>query len=216
MKILSLSDQIVSFVYSPIVRRRFPDVDLVIGCGDLSYYYLEYVMNALDVPLYYVRGNHDALAEYDHGIMRTGPQGGTNLHRRTVRYGDLLLAGVEGSLRYRPGRFQYSQAEMWGHVFSLIPGLLANRASTGRFLDVFVTHAAIAGIHDRSDLPHQGIKAFGWFIKVFKPAYLIHGHIHIYKPNTATETMVEQTRVINTFGFKETIVHPAGNNKHGD
>jgi Icc-related predicted phosphoesterase len=215
MNILSLSDKIVTFIYSPIVRRRFPNIDLVIGCGDLSYYYLEYVMNALDVPLYFVRGNHDVVAEYDHGIMRTGPQGGVDLHRRVFKYKGLLMAGVEGSPRYRPGRYQYSQSEMWGHVFSLIPGLLANRASTGRYLDVFVTHAAPAGIHDRPDLPHQGIQAFRWFIKVFKPSHLIHGHIHVYNPDTVTETMSEQTVVINTFGYKETTVHPHGGNNHG-
>ena len=216
MKILSLSDQIVSFIYSPIVRRRFPDVDLVIGCGDLSYYYLEYIMTALDVPLFFVRGNHDVVAEYDHGMMRTGPQGGTDLHRRTVRHKDLLLAGIEGSLRYRPGRYQYSQAEMWGHVFSLIPGLLANRASTGRYLDVLVTHAAAAGIHDRTDLPHQGIKAFRWLINVFKPSCMIHGHIHIYKPNTVVETLVDETLVINTFGYKESTVNPSWKKSNGD
>ena len=54
MKVLSLSDKIVSFIYSPKVRDRFSDVDLVIGCGDLPYYYLEYVLNALDQPLYFV------------------------------------------------------------------------------------------------------------------------------------------------------------------
>jgi Icc-related predicted phosphoesterase len=216
MKILSLSDKIVSFIYSPIVRRRFPNVDLIIGCGDLSYYYLEYVMNALDVPLFFVRGNHDVVAEYDLGIMRTGPQGGTDLHRRTLRYKDLLLAGVEGSPRYRPGRYQYSQAEMWGHVFSLVPGLMANRASTGRYLDVFVTHAAAAGIHDRPDLPHQGIKAFRWLIKVFKPACLIHGHVHIYNPESLTESKVDHTLVINTFGFKEVTVDPSRGSQHGD
>ena len=216
MKILSLSDKIVSFIYSPIVKRRFPDVDLVIGCGDLSYYYLEYVMNALDVPLYFVRGNHDVLAEYDHGIMRTAPQGGTDLHRRNTQYKGLLLAGVEGSLRYRPGRFQYSQSDMWGHVFNLIPGLLVNRATQGRYLDVFVTHAPAEGIHDRPDLPHQGIKAFRWFLNVFKPSYYIHGHIHIYSPDTTTETRAGDTIVINTYGFKETILGPAGVKSNDD
>ena len=210
MKILSLSDKIVSFVYSPIVKRRFPDVDLVIGCGDLSYYYLEYVMSALDVPLYFVRGNHDVLAEYDHGNMRVAPQGGMDLHRRHAKYRGLLVAGIEGSLRYRPGSFQYSQSSMWGHVFSLVPGLMVNRATRGRFLDVFVTHAPCAGIHDRPDLPHQGIKAFRWLITVFKPSYHIHGHIHIYNPDSVIETRFGDTLVINTYGFREITIDLTG------
>jgi len=56
MKILSLSDKTISFIYSPQVQNRFQGVDLIIGCGDLPYYYLEYALNALDVPLFFCEG----------------------------------------------------------------------------------------------------------------------------------------------------------------
>ena len=59
MKVLSLSDVQLQFIYGPQIQKRFPDIDLVIGCGDLSYSYQEYVLTSLNVPLYYVRGNHD-------------------------------------------------------------------------------------------------------------------------------------------------------------
>ncbi len=203
MRLLTLSDTQVSFIYSPQVRRRFEGVNLVLGCGDLPYYYLEYVLNALDVPLYFVRGNHDAVVEYSTAGQRTAPHGAIDLHRRTARYQGLLLAGVEGSLRYRPGPFQYTQGEMWLHVLHLVPRLIYNRARHGRYLDVFITHAPAAGIHDGTDLTHRGINAFRWFINVFQPAYYIHGHIHIYRPDTVTETQVGQTRVINTYGYRE-------------
>ncbi len=215
MKILSLSDKIVPFIYSPQVRTRFQGTDLVIGCGDLAYYYLEYVLNALDVPLYFVRGNHDEVVEYSQGQQRTAPHGGTDLHRRLVNYKGLLLAGVEGSLRYRPGEFQYYQSEMWLNVFHLVPGLLANRLRYGRCLDVFITHAAPAGIHDGVDLPHQGIRAFRWLVDVFQPAYHFHGHIHVYRPDTAMETQVGKTRVVNTFGFREIQIEVGDRRKAG-
>ena len=204
MKVLSLSDIPVQMIYSPQIRRLFPDVDLVIGCGDLPYYYQEFVISMLDVPLYYVRGNHDKLVEYNQHGSHKGPQGGTDLHRRLANYRGLLLGGVEGCLRYRPGPYQYSQTEMWFSVLSLVPGLLRNWISYGRYLDVFVTHAPPKGIHDMPDLPHQGIDAFRWLIQVFKPAYHFHGHIHVYRPDTPTETLVDGTRVINTFGFRTT------------
>lgn len=204
MKALSLSDQTVQFIYSPQVRNRFPDVDLIFGCGDLDYYYLEYVLNALNKPLFFVRGNHDKVVEYNVAGQRTAPAGGIDLHRRVVDYKGLLLAGVEGSLKYRPGVFQYSQGEMLRHVLALVPGLLFNRIRRGRFLDVFLAHAPPAGLHDRQDLPHQGIKAFNWLLRVFQPAYLFHGHIHIYRPDTETETQFGRTRVINTYSYRET------------
>lgn len=208
MKILSLSDTQVSFIYSPQVRTRFGKVDLIVGCGDLAYAYLEYVLDALDAPLYFVRGNHDKIIEYTTGGQRTAPHGAVDLHCQVRREQGLLLAGVEGSLRYRPGRFQYSQAEMWGHVLRLTPGLIANRARFGRYLDLFVTHAPAAGIHDADDLPHHGIQAFRWLVQVFKPAVFLHGHIHITRPDAVVETQFGPTRVINTYGFRELTLAP--------
>ena len=57
----------MSFIYSPQVRGRFEDIDLVLGCGDLPYFYLEYVLTALNVPLFFVRGNHANKVEYGAG-----------------------------------------------------------------------------------------------------------------------------------------------------
>jgi Icc-related predicted phosphoesterase len=208
IKVLSLSDKIVHFVYSPNVRSHFKNIDLIIGCGDLEYYYLEFVLTALNAPLFFVRGNHDKVVEYSGIGQRTAPGGGVDLHRKVVRYKGLLLAGVEGSLRYRYGQYQYTQAEMWSHVFSLVPGLIYNRLRYGRFLDLFVTHAPPAGIHDREDLTHQGINAFLWLIRVFQPAYHFHGHVHIYKPDEVTETLVGSTLVINTFSYREMVLNP--------
>lgn len=213
LKILSLSDTLIPFIYSSQARRRFGEVDLVIGCGDLDYYYLEYVLDAFNVPLFFVRGNHDKVVEYSVEGQRTAPNGGIDLHRRIERFDGLLLAGVEGSLRYRPGSFQYTQYQMWRHILWLAPGLLANRLRYGRFLDVFVTHAPAAGIQDGVDLPHQGIQAFRWFLKVFKPSYHFHGHVHIYRPDTAIETRFGRTRVINTFGYRETNIELRNDNR---
>lgn len=206
MRILSLSDTIVSLIYSPLIRSRYQSVDVIIGCGDLPYYYLEYVFSSLNAPLYYVRGNHDRVVEYSSAGQRSAPHGGIDLHGRTARHHGLLLAGVEGSLRYRPGPFQYTQNEMWGHVFRLVPGLLRNRLLYGRYLDVFITHAPPAGVHDADDLPHRGISAFRWLIKVFRPRLHIHGHIHIYYPDQEIETRIGATQVINTYAWRDTII----------
>ncbi len=206
MKALSLSDVVVSFIYSPAVRKRFLDVDLAIGCGDLPYYYQEYIISMLDIPLFFVRGNHDKEIEYSLGGNRKKPTGAIDLHRKVINFRGLLLAGVEGSLRYRQGAFQYSQSQMWLNVIQLIPGLLRNRIFYRRYLDIFVSHAPARGIHDKQDLTHQGIDAFRWLLHVFKPAYHFHGHVHVYRPDTKIETVFENTRVINTYGYRETVL----------
>ena len=203
MKVLSLSDKEVSFIYSPQVRCRFEDIDLIIGCGDLSYYYLEYVLSVLEKPLFFVRGNHDKVAEYSGKLMRTGPHGAVDLHRKVVNYRGLLLAGVEGSLRYRPGKYQYSQSDMWNYVFQLVPSFIVNRIKFGRYLDVFVSHAPPENIHDADDLPHRGIKAFRWVLKVFGPAYHFHGHVHIYRPDSVYKSKFGRTTIINTYPYRD-------------
>ncbi len=206
MNVLSLSDVVISFIYSPAIRSRFNDIELAIGCGDLPYYYQEYVISMLDVPFFFVRGNHDKEIEYTVSGNRLAPAGAVDLHTRVFNFKGLLLAGVEGSLRYREGPFLYSQSQMWLNVIRLVPGLLRNRYSFGRYLDIFVTHAPARGIHDKDDLTHQGIDAFRWLLQVFEPGYHFHGHIHVYRPDTTIETVFGNTRVINTYGFRETNV----------
>lgn len=209
MKVLSLSDTMVPFIYSPQVRNRFKGVGLVLGCGDMSYAYLEYVYNALDVPLFFVRGNYDKVVEYGSAGPRTSPHGCIDLHRKVIFRNGLLLAGVEGSMRYREGDFQYTQVEMWGHVLALAPVLLFQRLWHRRRLDIFLSHSPPAGIHDCDDLPHQGIKAFRWLIDFFQPRFFLHGHIHIHRPDTLVETIRGKTHILNTYGFRETWIEPS-------
>ncbi len=204
MKILAVSDVELGLIYSPQISQRFRHIDLAIGCGDLPYYYLEYIISSLDIPLYFVRGNHASQVESGAHGDRTAPWGAIDLHRRAFRDpSGLLLAGIEGSLRYNYGHHQYTQSEMWAMVFSLTPALFLNHLRYGRYLDIFVTHASPWKIHDLEDLPHRGIKAFNWLIKVFQPAYHLHGHVHVYRNDTVTETLVGKTRVINAYGYRE-------------
>jgi Icc-related predicted phosphoesterase len=143
------------------------------------------------------------VVEYGRSSQRVAPAGGIDLHRRVVRHGGVLLAGVEGSVRYRPGPYQYSQIEMWLHVASLIPALWVNRLRYGRFLDILVSHAAPLGVHDQPDLPHQGIAALRWLDRIFQPRLHLHGHIHRIGPREPVETLLGVTRVVNVYSFQE-------------
>lgn len=192
-------------MYNPRIRDRYRDLDAVISCGDLPRYYLEYVISMLDLPLYYVQGNHVFDIEDSQGEVRHHPQGATNLHRQVIYNPelDLILAGIEGSLRYSQREYQYTQRQMWQMVLGLVPQLMLNKARYGRFLDVFVTHAAPTGIHDEDDPAHKGVDAFIWLIENFSPKVHLHGHIHLYNPLKARETMHGDTRVVNCYGHRE-------------
>lgn len=203
MKVLALSDRVIDAVYSPAIRQMFPDVGVVIGCGDLPYYYLEYVQDMLDVPVFFVRGNHAAKEEISEQGVRKAPRGAIDLHQRVVRYNGLILAGFEGSIRYRPAPYQYSQIDMWLMVLGIIPRLYFNRLFFGRYLDVLVTHSPPWKINDQEDRAHQGFKALRWFLRVFKPKFHIHGHVHIYDRNDCSEKEFVETLVVNACGYQK-------------
>jgi Icc-related predicted phosphoesterase len=221
VKILVLSDHVADALYSRNVRERFGDVDLLLSCGDLPYSYLEYVVTMLQVPAFYVHGNHDRPEYTDSGKTLTKPGGWTDVDGRVVRQGPLLLAGLEGSLRYRPGgMFQYTEAQMGGKAARLVPALLLSRVRHGRYLDVLITHAPPLGIHDGEDLPHRGFMVFRRLMQVFRPRYLFHGHKHVYRPEP-TRTRYRSTTVVNVYPFTviewggEANGHPGGEQGEG-
>ncbi|GAB4542439.1 MAG: metallophosphoesterase [Anaerolineae bacterium] len=204
MKLLAVTDKVVDLIYSPSLVEKYGDVDMVLSCGDLPYYYLEYIVTMLCVPLLYVHGNHDPPVEYtSSGLQLTGPGGGINVHGRLVHTQGLSVAGLEGSIRYKPhGMYQYTDAQMWRQVLKLTPALLFNHLVTGRRLDILLTHSPPFGIHNGRDRTHIGFKSFLWLMERFRPRYLLHGHRHIYNPLETTETQYKETTIINVYPYK--------------
>ena len=202
-KILAVSDQIVDRIYTLASDGHFHDVDLIVGCGDLPYTYLEYLLSILNVPLYYVPGNHDP--EYNPYRSLSHAEGGSNLDLKTGITEDLLVAGFGGSLRYRPdGANQYTQKQATSRAFRLLPALILNRLKHGRALDILITHSPPYGIHDEQDeIAHQGLKAINLLIRWCQPRYVFHGHTHFYRQNLAPSiTHVGPTTVMNIFPYK--------------
>jgi Icc-related predicted phosphoesterase len=202
VKILAVSDRVVKGIYSPHIRERFGDVDMVISCGDLSYSYLEFIVSMLNVPCFFVHGNHDGPIHTADGCVLAEPGGWTDLDGRTAEAKGVLLGGLEGSIRYRPdGCYQYTEAEMKFKVLQLSWALVMNRLRYGRYLDILVTHAPPLGIHDGADWPHRGFKVFLNLMAFFRPRYLLHGHKHIYGPET-WQTHYQDTEVINVYPYR--------------
>lgn len=214
MKILALSDQMVDQLYCPTVKERFGDVDLVVGCGDLPSYYLEFIVSVLNVPLIHVPGNHDPAAPALDSDL--SPHGcASNIDGLVVEERGLLIAGLGGSIRYRPdGVNQYTQAEMARRILTMTPRLWWNRVRHGRFLDILVTHAPPRGIHDAEDPAHVGFASFNRFIARFRPRYLLHGHSHVYRRDAATSTQTAQTTVVNVFPYRVIEIECQTTNGH--
>jgi Icc-related predicted phosphoesterase len=171
------------------LRRRYKDIELIVSCGDLPAVYLEFITSILNVPLFYVRGNHDER-------YTQHPPGGDDLHGRLIHYGGLTFYGLEGSMRYNKSPIQYTDGEMTRKVIRAYPRLAYNKWRHGG-LDVLVTHSPPRGIHDADDLPHQGFKALLWFMDWYKPRYMLHGHVHTWDRRKQTETQYGNTCIMN-------------------
>lgn len=211
MKILCIADQLDPLVYTASIKERFKDVDLVLSAGDLPQDYLEFVITMLNKPLLSVYGNHELEGYVKRGADRltlgwswtegyVSKSGAVHIGSRVKIEKDLIFAGLGGSMRYNRGENQYTDFQMKMEIIRLIPRLLFNRLIRGRFLDVLLTHAPPFGIHDKPDRCHTGFKAFLWFMRVFKPKYLVHGHIHLYDISDVRVTKYLDTIIINAYG----------------
>ena len=203
MKILAVSDQVVESLHSVQVKDRFGDVDLILGCGDLPYYYLEFLVTVINKPLFYVHGNHDKNVEItSDGTRRITAAGCDPLDERAIVFDGLVIAGLDGSIRYnREGSYQFTQAEMNRKALRLALRLVALRLRHGRWLDILVTHSPPFGVGDGPDAAHVGFRAFNALLRHLKPRYLLHGHQHVYLGRNPP-VQVGATRVVNVFPYR--------------
>ena len=191
MRILSVSDYVISDLYENLEDERFPKIDLILSCGDLPPEYLSNLYTLFNVPLYYVCGNHDI--RYD---SKT-PGGCIDLNARMIQFQGIKILGFEGSRWYNGGPRQYTEKQMWKTIRSLRLKIWLQKG-----VDIIITHAPPRYIHDAEDRCHRGFKGFRWLIDHYRPNYFIHGHIHAEFSDPAERiTKINTTKVVNTYGY---------------
>lgn len=166
MRILGIADIEEDVLWN--YPERYRDLDCIISCGDLLPEYLEYLVTMTNLPLFYVRGNHD-------GIYDDHPPGGCIcLDGRVIDFKGIRIMGLGGSMRYRHGKDQYTEKEMCRRIMRV-------RGSFGliRGIDLLVTHAPAAGYGDLTDLPHRGFDCFDRLLQRENPVCMLHGHVHM-------------------------------------
>ena len=201
MNILAISDVVEPQLYSDRVKRYLGQIDLLVSCGDLPPYFLDFMMSMLGVPLVHVLGNHCyAPHDTDNHCSSECYPGAYNLDGRVAEYNGLVLAGVEGSPLYNMGPHQYTEQQIVWKLLRLSPSLVKEKVQSGRYLDVLVTHSPPRGIHDNSDLPHRGFEPLLGFMDRFKPTLMLHGHTHRYDPMLPARSRYGSTEIINVYG----------------
>lgn len=220
MKILAVSDVVNGKLYSPHLKEAAGKVDVIVSCGDLPVYYLDYLVSNISKPLLFVCGNHDhycmpkkhrnRLTDHLESINRSGSYdgedegeiGGYNMDSRVQKIGNLLFAGLEGSKRYNKGAHQYTDGQMRRKIAGMAPALIWNRVILGKKLDVLITHAPPKGIHDGNDRAHEGFQAYLPFLKKYRPRLHLHGHTHIYDNSQSRTFQYYDTTVINCYNYQ--------------
>ena len=202
LKILAVSDMVVDRLYSAQVAERFRGVEMILGCGDLPYEYLEFLVSSMNVPLLYVPGNHDPA--YNDKNPDAHAEGCDCMDGKVLSTKGLNIAGIGGSIRYKPGApNQYTQIQMYSRMSSFAPKLLWYLARHGNILDIFIAHSPPLDIHDDDDHAHVGFSAFRDFIQTFKPRFFLHGHTMVYKSNIISPiTTVGTTTVVNVYPYR--------------
>jgi hypothetical protein len=206
-RILVVADEVDESLYGD--RLSSLDPDLVLSCGDLPFEYLEHLVSTLDVPLYYVPGNHDPdvsggdpkWSPLAADAPQAGPPGCESIDGRVVESNSLLIAGLGGSIRYRRGPNQYSQGEMRRRALALEVRIRLRRRRAGRRLDILVTHSPPFGHAAAQDAAHTGFVAFLRLIRDLQPALAVHGHVHPYG-RSRPEGTLGVTRVVNAVPSK--------------
>jgi len=203
MKILTVSDKVEkSFFKKYFLEEKCQGIHLILACGDLPSYYLEYLVNSLNVPLYYVPGNHDEQPYQPCSTKEPFAKGCINIDQRVIVFKHLLIGGLAGALRYKKGKYLYTEAQMHRKIFSMTPRLLVNKIKFKRYIDILITHAPPFGINDEKDLAHRGFKEFLTFMKTYKPTYLIHGHTPRQGGEGRAMSYYDPTWVINTNPYR--------------
>lgn len=191
MKILTVSDNVLGQMENATnLTRVYGDCEILVSCGDMPAHYLEYISSVLSIPLFFVRGNHDTNYE-------AGRPGGDDLHQRIRYYQGLSMAGLEGCMLYNREPIQYTEMEMFRMVLTLWVQVYIHRLRFKRELDLMVTHAPPRGIHDQEDRTHRGFRSFNLLISLYRPRYLIHGHVDVLDRRKQIQTRVKNTEVIN-------------------
>jgi Calcineurin-like phosphoesterase len=209
VRVLAVSDEVDQALYAGAGVARGADV--ILACGDLPFDYLDYLMNALDVPLAFVPGNHDPdVSGYTMSraglTLRAGfparppwPDGALNADGGIVDVAGLRVAGLGGCRRYSGGPNQYTDRQQAWRARSLSRKVAWRKLRDGRRVDVLLTHAPPRGLGDGDDAAHQGFVALHPLVARVGPALLLHGHVHPYGAPTPVRRL-GRTEVRNVVG----------------
>ena len=185
---MAIADQESKLLWDYFDKSYLEGIDLIISCGDLKPQYLSFLATCTTSPVLYVHGNHDDRYE------ETPPDGCICIEDQIYVHNGVRILGLGGSMRYKPGEHQYTERQMRQRVRKLWFKLKYHKG-----FDILVTHAPAFQFNDKEHLPHRGFAVFRTLMEKYKPAYFIHGHVHLNYGRFPRLSTYNETQVINAF-----------------
>lgn len=201
VKILIIGDHESKLLYDYYDPERLKDIDLIISCGDLRADYLTFFVTLCNVPLLYVKGNHDGKYEVK------PPEGCICIEDDIFVYKGIRILGLGGSMEYIPkSPNQYTEQKMRQRVKKMKYKLWRHRG-----FDILVAHSPAYQINDLEDLPHRGFEIFRTLMEKYEPKFFFHGHVHSnYSRKFKRVDKFEKTTIINAYEYFIVDYHPDG------
>ena len=203
IRFLAASDSQEPSLEHAVNRESLGALDGILGCGDLDPDWLTFLADAFNVPLVYVRGNHDRGGEWEERPLRVPAwlEAG-----RVDRLAGIPIVGLgwpgvhEAGNRRRPWL-------AWRQAFAISARALRSRLARRNEPFVVISHVPPAGVGDAPDLYHHGFGAYRWLLGVLRPPVWIHGHT----TTASVARLLERsgsTAVANATGAMLIEIHP--------
>jgi len=166
LKILAISDLHTCFqedmkALNRIMEKENPECICLLG--DIAKTDLKILAKKAlerDIPCLSVLGNHDYWGDND------GIRGLTNLDGKTADIHGVVIAGISGAPRYKPGPYAMRTEEEIEAVAGLLPSC-----------DILISHESPLNLLS-TNRSHSGFQAISSYIKRANPAIHIFGHHH--------------------------------------
>lgn len=180
MKLLILADLhfVDYFEWQKFLLIDKNTFDVILLLGDIDIIYLKSILeNFKGKPIHGVLGNHDFIGDLEYYNI-------SDLNGKYVNLGEISIVGVEGCLKYNNSKSPMHPQDEISLLCSKLPPA-----------DIIMSHNSPKGIHDKSDLPHEGYIGLLEYIKIHKPKYCLHGHQHV---DEAINYL--QTKILGIYG----------------
>jgi len=193
MKILAVAD-IHCYSTGFNINVKECSIDLIVSLGDVPHDIIELILlKKKNVPYFGVHGNHDipktvlkddSQYEQKEALEDIIPKL-YNVHLEVRELTGLTIGGFEGSWKYKPhnGRYQYTDEQV------------RKKLKNFSYVDIFIAHNPVAGIHDSNDNVHNGFSAFKEYIERTNPKLFLHGHVQKNQ-----ESYLGKTRIVSVCG----------------